>query len=175
MKKGLLSWSERWGSSTEEIWDRASASLKMCPMHFTGKTLWITCSQPCEHVPWQHWQEWIFMLPAKALPLGAAFSVSAPEPFPVPNPRNFCLYNGHCISSFLLMGSGPDLLSTSSISDMHMGGFLWEGPALALSVFHLAPHLAPYLSLYFVWSLASLVTHCKLKLCWQDGECLVPC
>lgn len=103
--------------------------LKMCPMHFAGKTLWITCSQPCEHVPWQRWQEWIFMLPAKALPLGAGLSVSAPDPFPVPNPRNFCLYNGHCISSFLLMGSGPDLLSTSSISDMHMGGFLWEGPA----------------------------------------------
>lgn len=121
MKEGLLSWSERWGSSKEEIWDTASASLKMCHTHFTGKGLWITYSRPCELVPWQPWQEGIFMLPATVLLLGAALSVSPPDPFSIHDPRSFCLFNGHCISSLLLMGSGPNFLSTSSNSDK-----MWE-------------------------------------------------
>lgn len=171
MKKGLLSWSERWGSSKEEIWGRDSASFKMCHTHFTEKMPWKTYSWPSESVPWQPWQEGTFMLPAKALALGASLGVTAPGAFSVPNPKSFCLRNGHCISSLLLIGSGPNFLSTVSSWDMHVGGLLWEAPALALSVSHLAPHL----SLYFVWRLACLVTHWTLKSCWQDGDCLVPC
>lgn len=170
MKRGPLSSSERWGSSKEEIRDRASPAQNVPhTFHWEGSlnnivlALWV-CSLAT-------WQEGVFMLPAKAPPLGFGLSVSAPDPFPTPSPRNFCLCNGHCISSLLLMGSGPNFLSTSSSTDMHVGGLLWEGPALDLSVSHLAPRL----SLHFVWSLASLVTHWKRKSCWQDGDCLVPC
>lgn len=112
-----------------------------------------------------------FMLPAKALALRASLGVSAPGPFSISDPRIFCLCSGHCISSLLLVGSGPDFLSTVSSWDRHMGGLLWEAPTLALPVSHLAPHL----SVYFVWRLTCLVTHWKPESCWQDGDCVVPC
>lgn len=64
------------------------------------------------------------MLPAKALPLGIGLSVFAPDRFPIPNPRNFRLCDGHCIRSLLLTGPGPDFLSTSSSSATHVGGLL---------------------------------------------------
>lgn len=171
MKKGLLSWWERWGSSKKEIWGRNSASFQMCHTHFTEKMLWKTYFWPSESVPWQPWQKGTFMLPAKALALGASLGVSAPGPFSIPSPRGFRLCSSHYISSLLLAGPGPDFLSTVSSWDAHMGGLLWEAPALALPVSHLAPHL----SIYFIWRLTCLVTHCKPKLRWQGGDWVVPC
>lgn len=149
MKGVLLSWSERRGSSKEI---RVSAL-------------------PVPKVPHTfHWEDalnnillalWacslatlaggVFMLPAKALPLGFGLSVSAADSFPAPNPRNICWYNSHCISSLLLMGCGPNFLSTSSSSDMHVGGLLWESAALDLSVSQHAPHLSILSETSLLW------------------------
>lgn len=170
VKKDPLSWLEGWGSSKEKIWD-SFCQPQNVPHTVIGKTLWITYCRPVSTFLGNPGRRAFSCYQLKPCHWGAGLSVSALNPFPIRNSRNFCLFNGHCISSLLLVGSGPNFLPTSSSSDKHVGVLLWESPVWALLVSHLAPHL----SVYFVWSLASLVTHWKLKSCWQDGDCLVPC
>lgn len=139
VKKGLLSWSERWGRSKEEIWGRVSASLWMRHTRFTGKT--------------SEWHTLGLGSASLATLAGRGFHVassglawvSLSRPFLVPHPRNFCLCDGHCISSLLLLLAlaQPSLPHPPS-SDMHVGALLGEG--LRLDVIILMGFL---ISLYF--------------------------
>lgn len=95
--------------------------------------------------------EGIFMLPAKALPLGAGLNAFAPDQFLSPDPRNFCSSDGHCISFLVLTGPDPGFLPSSPSSAVQREVCFEKAPTLALP-----SHLAPHLSLYFAWSLDSL-------------------
>lgn len=74
--------------------------------------------------------ERIFMLPAKALPLGAGLSAFAPDRFLLPRPRNFGSGDGHCISSLVLTGADPGFLPPSPSSACSSRRFALRRPRL---------------------------------------------
>lgn len=74
--------------------------------------------------------EGIFMLPAKALPLGAGLSAFAPDRFLLPHPRNFGSGDGHFISSLVLTGPDPGFLPSSPRWACSSGRFALRRPRL---------------------------------------------
>lgn len=107
----------------------------------------------CECVPWQPWQEGIFKLPAKALLLGAGLSVSAPDSFPSPNPRNLFVQ-----WSLYFFPSTRGLWSKLPVHILQLrqahGRFALRRPSVGIISFSYGSS-----SVYFVCSLASLGSH----------------
>lgn len=161
MIKGFLSWIRKMRKLQRDL-RKASASPQMCHPHFTGKILWITCSGPCECVPWQPWacrvwQEGIFILPAKSLPLWTGFNVFAPNPTPSLFPAE-----GTYVCTIAIISCPFYSLALALTSSLYSSArtCTWKACSEKAPDFGIASFSSAFQSLsYFVRSLSPLVTH----------------